>query len=217
MNLNPAQTWLLSRHHSPSWSGELPLLGRIFFMHPKNQGDDIWKSRVEEKSKKPNRNSHCGSAVMNLTSIHEDAGSILASPSELRIPNCHELWCRSQTQLGSGIVWLCHRLAPTLPTWPLAWEHPYAVGRVLKSKTKTKQTKKQLTFVRPRPVKDLKGFRKDSGDGKAELEKSWTLIDGLGKVSTTSSFSLAELLSSKKVLFSGPTMPHFASATVKTR
>lgn len=63
----------------------------------------------------------------------------------------------------------------------------------------------------------MKGFRKDSGDGKAELEKSWTLIDGLGKVSTTSSFSLAELLSSKKVLFSGPTMPHFASATVKTR
>ena len=28
----------------------------------------------------------------------------LASLSKLRIPHCHELWCRSQTRLGSGIA-----------------------------------------------------------------------------------------------------------------
>ena len=28
----------------------------------------------------------------------------LASLSELRIQHCHELWCRSQTKLGSGVA-----------------------------------------------------------------------------------------------------------------
>ena len=41
---------------------------------------------------------------MNLTRISEDAGSIPASLSGLRIWHCHELWCRSQTQLGSGVA-----------------------------------------------------------------------------------------------------------------
>ena len=35
--------------------------------------------------------------VMNPTSVHEDAGSIPASLSGLRIQRCHELWCRLQT------------------------------------------------------------------------------------------------------------------------
>ena len=37
--------------------------------------------------------SHCGSVVMNPTSIHEDMGWIWY---------CHELWHRLQMQLGSG-------------------------------------------------------------------------------------------------------------------
>ena len=48
--------------------------------------------------------SHQGSVERNLTSIHEDAGLILASFSGLRIPSCHELWCRSKTQLGAGVA-----------------------------------------------------------------------------------------------------------------
>ena len=43
----------------------------------------------------------------NLTSIHEDAGlqiRSLASLSGLRIWHYRELWCRSQTQLGSSIA-----------------------------------------------------------------------------------------------------------------
>ena len=42
--------------------------------------------------------------VMNPTSIHEDAGSILASLSGLRSQSCRELWYRSQMWLGSCIA-----------------------------------------------------------------------------------------------------------------
>ena len=39
------------------------------------------------------------------TSIHdEDAGSIPVLLGVLRIQHCCELWCRSQTQLGSGLA-----------------------------------------------------------------------------------------------------------------
>ena len=41
--------------------------------------------------------------VMNLTSIHEDSGS-LASLRGLRISCDHELWCRLQMQLGSCVA-----------------------------------------------------------------------------------------------------------------
>ena len=65
--------------------------------------------------------SHCGSAVTNLTSIYEDAGSIPGLAPGLRIihsnPHCRELW---------------RRLAATALIWPLTWELPYALGVALK-------------------------------------------------------------------------------------
>ena len=42
--------------------------------------------------------------LMNLTSIHEDAGLIQALFSGLRIPCCCALWCRSQTRLRSYVA-----------------------------------------------------------------------------------------------------------------
>ena len=44
----------------------------------------------------------CGSAEMNLTSIHEVRS--LAFLSGLRIRCCHKLWCRCQAQLRSHVA-----------------------------------------------------------------------------------------------------------------
>ena len=44
--------------------------------------------------------SCCGAAEVNLTSIHKDVGiQSLAFLSGSGIWHCHELWCKSQTQL----------------------------------------------------------------------------------------------------------------------
>ena len=77
------------------------------------------------------------SSYTNPTSIHEDADSIpgsLASLSGLRIWHCQEL-CIGQ-RLGSypALLGLWHRPAAVAPTWPLAWEFPYATDVALKRK-----------------------------------------------------------------------------------
>ena len=53
---------------------------------------------------KSNRSSHCGSVVMNPTSMHEHAGLIPGLIQRLRIWWCHELWRRLKTWLGSLIA-----------------------------------------------------------------------------------------------------------------
>ena len=58
----------------------------------------------------------------------------LALLSGLRIWSCHELWCKSQMHLGSGVAVAWFRPAATAPIQPLAWELPYAAGAALKSK-----------------------------------------------------------------------------------
>ena len=48
--------------------------------------------------------SRCGAAEMNLTSIHEDVGSIPGLARCAGIPRCHELWCKSQMWHRSHIA-----------------------------------------------------------------------------------------------------------------
>ena len=64
----------------------------------------------------------------------------LASLSGLRVQRCCELWCRSQTRLGSRAAVALYRPVGAAPIQPRAWELPYAAGAELKSKiTETKQ------------------------------------------------------------------------------
>ena len=85
--------------------------------------------------------SHCGSMVTNSTSIHEDAGLIPGLFSGLRIWPGHELRCRSQMWLGSGMAVAVASAAALIQ--PLAWELPYATGAAPKSKNKNNNNKKK--------------------------------------------------------------------------
>ena len=77
------------------------------------------------------RSSLCGSAEKNLTSIHEEVGSIPGFTGSCGVGRRH---CSYPVLLR-----LWHRLAATVSTGPLAWELPYAAGSALKSKNKRKK------------------------------------------------------------------------------
>ena len=76
--------------------------------------------------------------LTNLTRNPEVAVGSLALLSGLRIRCGRELWCGSQTLLGS--LWC--RLVATALIRPLVWELPYAMSMALKKqKAKSKKIK----------------------------------------------------------------------------
>jgi len=65
-------------------------------------------NHVEQRNQSKN-NTHIygvpvvAQGLMNPNSMHEDKGSIPGLTQWVK-ERCHELWCRLQTQLGSGIA-----------------------------------------------------------------------------------------------------------------
>ena len=70
----------------------------------------------------------------------------MASLSGLKIWCCHELWCRSQTKLGSDVaVAVVYAVICSSDSTP-SWELSYALGAVLKNK---KQQQKKKAHLKP--------------------------------------------------------------------
>ena len=93
------------------------LVNCFLFSFVVNRLSTVDKEIVHRDYKKKDiRSSHCGSTEMNLTSIHEDAGSIPGLLSGLRIWHRHELWCSHRRGSDLALLWP----AATAPIRPQA-------------------------------------------------------------------------------------------------
>ena len=84
------------------------------------------------------RSSHCGSVVTNLTSIHEDAGSIPVLAQWVK--NMALSWAVVSVAEVAQIPSCCgcgNRPAAAAPIQLLAWELPYAMWQRWKEKKKS--------------------------------------------------------------------------------
>ena len=76
----------------------------------------------------------------------------LAPLSGSRIRCCHELWCRSQMRLGSGVAVAVARPAAVALIGPLAWELACAAGAALKSEKEQAGREAEREWRAPGPT-----------------------------------------------------------------
>ena len=96
----------------------------------------VEKKKKEEEEEEEKRSSHCGSAVRNPNSIHEDVDSI----PELLTQQVKDL-VSHRCVSDPTLLWC--RPAATAPTRPLAWELPYAKALEMAKRPKQNKTKKE--------------------------------------------------------------------------
>ena len=84
--------------------------------------------------------------VKNMTSIHEDSGSIPGLAQYVRICHCYKLRHRSQMQLMQCAMAVV-QAGSSAPFWPLVWEPPYAMGAGLKIRKKKKRQLNAVTWT----------------------------------------------------------------------